>query len=112
MSLRISPPFALAVLLAPALVLSGPLAAQDDAKTPKNVNQAEAPGIALKRFAVAPGLQVDLWASEPLIENVVALSFDEKGRAFVVETHRRRTSVPDIRKHVSPSAPRRIASPS
>ena len=56
--------------------------------------------MALKKFAVAPGLRVDLWAEEPLIENVVAFAFDEKGRAFVVETHRRRTSVPDIRKNM------------
>ena len=55
---------------------------------------------AMKKFSVAPGLRVDLWAEEPLLANVVALSFDEKGRAFVVETYRRRTSVPDIRKNM------------
>jgi len=55
---------------------------------------------ALKKFSVAQGLRVDLWAEEPLIANVVALSFDDKGRAFVVETYRRRTSVPDIRKNM------------
>ena len=101
MSPRIFRSLALAALIAPALGLAEPLETKDDGKSPKNANLTDAPGIALKRFAVAPGLRVDLWASEPLIENVVALSFDEKGRAFVVETHRRRTSVPDIRKHVS-----------
>src|ERR1700744_1471987 len=68
-------------------------------RDPANVTAADSGEVALKKFAVAPGLRVDLWAEEPLIENVVAFAFDEKGRAFVVETHRRRTSVPDIRKN-------------
>src|SRR4051812_31433681 len=42
------------------------------------------PKLASKRFTIAPGLQCDLWAAEPLIENVVAFSFDERGRAYVV----------------------------
>ncbi|MGB8170679.1 MAG: PVC-type heme-binding CxxCH protein, partial [Chthoniobacteraceae bacterium] len=45
------------------------------------------------------GLRADVWAAEPLLANPVAFCFDEKGRAFVAETYRRRTSVPDIRKH-------------
>ena len=54
----------------------------------------------MKKFSVAPGLQVDLWAAEPLLANPVALSFDERGRAFIAETYRRRTSAPDIRKNM------------
>ncbi len=54
---------------------------------------------ALKKLHPAPGLNVSLWASEPLIANPVSFVFDEKGRAYVVETHRRRTSVLDIRNH-------------
>jgi quinoprotein glucose dehydrogenase len=54
---------------------------------------------AIKRFRVAPGLKVDLFASEPLIANPVSFAFDEKGRVYVVETYRRRTSVYDIRNH-------------
>ncbi|HEY2341769.1 MAG TPA: PVC-type heme-binding CxxCH protein, partial [Chthoniobacteraceae bacterium] len=42
---------------------------------------------------------VDLWAAEPLLANPVALSFDEKGRCYVAETFRRRTSLPDIRSN-------------
>lgn len=42
---------------------------------------------------------MDVWASEPLLQNVVVFCFDEKGRAFVVETGRRRSTVPDIRRH-------------
>ena len=70
----------------------------DDAKAGKPAagDSAEA---AVKKLSVAPGLQVDVWASEPLLQNPVAFCFDEKGRAFVVETGRRRSSVPDIRRH-------------
>ena len=70
-----------------------------DGKGKVETTLADSGGAALKKFTIAPGLRVDLWAEEPLIENVVAFAFDEKGRAFVVETHRRRTSVPDIRKN-------------
>lgn len=52
---------------------------------------------ATQRLRVAPGLQVDAWASEPLVENITSLDFDSQGRAYVVETGRRRTSVFDIR---------------
>jgi quinoprotein glucose dehydrogenase len=55
--------------------------------------------VALKKFTIAPGLQVEVWAAEPLLANPVAFAFDEKGRAFVAETYRRRSSVPDIRKN-------------
>jgi quinoprotein glucose dehydrogenase len=69
-------------------------------RDPANVSIADPGDVALKKFVVAPGLKVDLWAEEPLLENPVAFAFDEKGRAFVVETHRRRTSAPDIRKNM------------
>jgi quinoprotein glucose dehydrogenase len=54
---------------------------------------------ALKTIAVAPGLKAEVWASEPLLANPVAFTFDLQGRAYVAETNRRRTSVPDIRKY-------------
>jgi quinoprotein glucose dehydrogenase len=69
-------------------------------RDPASVSVKDSGQDALKKFSVAQGLRVDLWAEEPLIANVVALSFDERGRAFVVETYRRRTSVPDIRKNM------------
>ena len=48
-------------------------------------------------LSVHPGLDLDIYASEPLIANPVSITFDEKGRCYVVESHRRRTSVYDIR---------------
>ena len=47
-----------------------------------------------------PGLQAKLWAAEPMLANPVAFDFDEKGRLFVSETHRYRTSVLDIRDYM------------
>ena len=45
------------------------------------------------------GFEMKLWAREPLLRNPVALSFDDKGRLFVVETSRRGTVDIDIRAH-------------
>src|SRR3989454_8435423 len=51
----------------------------------------------IKKFQVAPGLKVDLWAAEPMLANPVAFNFDEKGRAYVCETFRLHAGVDDIR---------------
>ena len=48
---------------------------------PKPLSPAEA----LAAFKVAPGFKVELFASEPMIECPVALSWDDQGRAFVLE---------------------------
>src|SRR5580693_7832181 len=42
-------------------------------------------------------LKVEVWAAEPLLVNPVCFSFDEKGRCYVVETHRLHVGVPDTR---------------
>ena len=92
-------PLFAAALLSPALFTHAQEAG-DGAPPAKAATPAtESAGTAVKRLSVAPGLQVDVWASEPLLQNPVAFCFDEKGRAFVVETGRRRSSVPDIRRH-------------
>jgi quinoprotein glucose dehydrogenase len=95
----------LALLLASALAISAdevdtPKAPKkNDDRTPKGNAAQDTAENAMKSFAVAPGLKVDVWAAEPLLENPIAFSFDHLGRAFVAVTQRRRTSVPDIRKH-------------
>jgi quinoprotein glucose dehydrogenase len=61
-------------------------------------NEAEQ---ALKSFRAAPGMKVEVFAAEPHIANPVSFVFDERGRAYVVETHRRRTSVYDMRYHTN-----------
>jgi quinoprotein glucose dehydrogenase len=66
-----------------------------------DINPASDEGLlALKRFKLPPGLSVSLWAAEPMLANPVAFNFDEKGRAFVAETYRYRSSVLDIRDYM------------
>lgn len=55
---------------------------------------------ALARVVVPAGLEVSLWAAEPMLANPVAAAFDEHGRLFVSETYRYRTSVLDIRNYM------------
>lgn len=45
------------------------------------------------------GLEISLWAKEPMLKNPVALSFDDNGQLYVVETARRSTVDIDIRAH-------------
>ncbi len=75
--------------------------AQDDASSSKKGPNIPSPEASLKSLAVAPGLKAEVWAAEPLLENPVAFAFDQAGRAYVVETNRRRTSTPDIRRNES-----------
>jgi quinoprotein glucose dehydrogenase len=56
--------------------------------------------LAIKRFSLPPGMQAKLWAAEPMLANPVAFDFDEKGRAFISETHRYHSSVLDIRNYM------------
>lgn len=63
---------------------------------PASASELEA---AVRKLRVLPGFRAQIAAAEPLIQNVTSFAFDEQGRAYVVETHRRRTSVYDIRNH-------------
>ena len=49
--------------------------------------------LAVRTLRPAAGLQVTLFAAEPQLQNPTSFTLDETGRFFVVETHRRRTSV-------------------
>ncbi len=91
-----------------ALALAG-LARADSAATSKgspNPSASSAPDAAVAaqaveqaraRLIVGAGLRVEAWAAEPLLQDVTSIDFDGTGRAYVVETGRRRTSVFDIR---------------
>jgi quinoprotein glucose dehydrogenase len=63
-------------------------------------NLAPAPAQAVRLIQVAPGLKIELWASEPLLANPVAFTFDERGRAFVVETYRHTDGALDNRSRL------------
>src|SRR5215217_1696151 len=84
--------------LLPALLSLALPSFADELRPAKKPADAGSPEAAMKSFAVAPGLQVEVWASEPLLQNPVALAFDDQGRAYVAETSRRRSSALDIRK--------------
>src|SRR5258707_15878868 len=43
------------------------------------------PEDALKTFKLAPGFHIELVASEPLVEDPIAIAFDPDGRIWVVE---------------------------
>ncbi len=55
---------------------------------------------AIKRMKVPAGLEIKLWAAEPMLANPVAFNFDEQGRIFVAESYRYRSSVFDIRDYM------------
>lgn len=56
---------------------------------------------ALKAMRVPAGLEVDLWAAEPMLANPVAFAIDHKGRMFVAETFRLHAGVTDIRGYLN-----------
>jgi quinoprotein glucose dehydrogenase len=85
-------------LLLAILFVARPSSA-DEVTPAKKSADAGSPDSALKSFSVASGLQVEVWASEPLLANPVAFTFDDAGRAYVAETYRRRSSALDIRKY-------------
>ncbi len=65
------------------------------------LSAASAEGLnAIKRIKPAAGLEVKLWAAEPMLGNPVALNIDERGRVFVAETYRYRSSTLDIRDYL------------
>ena len=48
---------------------------------------------------VATGLELDLWASDSLIHDPIAISIDQKGRIFYTSASRQENSEFDIRGH-------------
>lgn len=54
----------------------------------------------VQRMKLPAGVKADIWAAEPLVANIVAFNFDEKGRCFVAETFRLHHGVTDNRGHM------------
>ncbi len=76
--------------LSALFILGGSIFAADpvahgDGKTQAGAKDA---GNAMKTFTFDPGLKLELWANEPLLQNPVAFSPDDKGRWFVAESYR------------------------
>jgi len=74
---------------------------QDRQAAPVLTPASDAAQQAIAQFRAPAGFEVKLWAAEPMLSNPVAFDFDEKGRLFVSETHRYRTSVLDIRDYMA-----------
>ncbi|MEM7205488.1 MAG: PVC-type heme-binding CxxCH protein [Planctomycetota bacterium] len=53
---------------------------------------------AMAKFALAKGLEVDLFAAEPMVANPVAFCVDERGSVYVCETFRLHAGVTDNRR--------------
>ena len=92
---------------ATALLISGSLSAQqldlvqeDRSQEPTIAAASNEAELALQIIEVPKDLDVKLWAAEPMLANPVAIDVDEKGRVFVSETHRYRSSVLDIRHYM------------
>lgn len=56
--------------------------------------------LAMKRFQLPDGFQIDLFAAEPLLANPVTFTLDYQGRMYVAETFRHSTGVADTRNHM------------
>jgi quinoprotein glucose dehydrogenase len=64
------------------------------------MNKASDDGIkAIRRMSFPAGFEMKLWAAEPMLANPVAFNIDERGRIFVSETYRYRSSTLDIRDY-------------
>lgn len=89
-------------LITAALFLQAPATAQQDEKDPYANKIAKASGEWKKtigRMKKPDGVNVDLWAAEPHVANIVAFHFDERGRCYVAETFRLHAGVTDNRNH-------------
>ena len=62
------------------------------------------PRAALRSFVLEPGYRIDLVAAEPLVQDPVAIAFDERGRLFVVENR----GYPDPLEGEPPEPPRGV----
>lgn len=79
----------------------GELKGPDRVAEPKLMQASDEPLKAMKKFVLPAGFTVSPWAAEPLLGNPVAFTIDEKGRVYVAETFRYRTSTLDIRHYMS-----------
>jgi quinoprotein glucose dehydrogenase len=69
--------------------------------TPKIAPATEEAKRAIRSFRIPKGLEVELFAAEPLLANPVAFCIDEKGVFYVAETFRHGAGVTDTRNHMN-----------
>ncbi len=73
-----------------------PVVVKEDAATARAKAKSLREKTALK---LADGLQIDLWASDSLAPDPVAMSIDDQGRVYLNRTNRQKNSEFDIRGH-------------
>src|SRR5262245_66472572 len=80
---------ALAVLLVPALFLSGEPDKPAPFPQPFNTEKGDpmAPGEALKKLRLPEGVKATLFAAEPDVQQPIAMTTDDRGRLWVVENY-------------------------
>ncbi len=78
--------FLLATLSNPALAQQGPSDPPIPHAQDRPPGPALSPAEAIARMKVPPGFSVELVASEPDLVNPVAMTFDERGRAWITES--------------------------
>ncbi|REK09832.1 MAG: dehydrogenase [Planctomycetota bacterium] len=75
-SKRVAAPWILLAVVAAALVAY---------PARRSAAQALSPQEALERFKMAEGFEVELYASEPLVRQPVTMTFDDRGRMWVIQ---------------------------
>ncbi len=85
------------VLVVAFLAYAVPPNGVDDGKGKVQSKMTAAEQAAAQVQLADKNLKVEVWAAEPLLVNPVCFCFDEKGRCYVVETHRLHDGVPDTR---------------
>jgi quinoprotein glucose dehydrogenase len=81
----------------------GPATAKDRSQSYSPLIEPASGGasLAMQSFSIPKGLNVELFAAEPLLANPVAFCIDEKGVFYVAETFRLGTGVTDTREHMN-----------
>ncbi|MEZ6104001.1 MAG: HEAT repeat domain-containing protein [Pirellulaceae bacterium] len=69
------------------------------AKTPQVAAASNEGRDAIAGFQMAPGIEAQLFAAEPMVANPVAFCVDPQGRVYVCETFRQNHGVEDNRAH-------------
>src|SRR6267378_3357794 len=64
------------------------------------------PEKALAQFKVSDGLEISLWASEPMLVNPTCMDIDHKGRVWVCESVNYRNKLRGLKKLVRPEGDR------
>jgi quinoprotein glucose dehydrogenase len=87
--------------LSSVMMLEGAEQPGKPAYTPRIAAASEEGQRAMKRIRVPEGMQIDLFAAEPLLANPVSFCIDARNRFYVAETYRLHAGVTDIRGHMN-----------